>query len=94
MLDASKHFDNATTAPFELQTGTKLEVGQMDRSFMCSSVTLEFDQDQPFYMTMKISKIHVQAFGVENDSFSPRKFDGVGIYKAKRQPIFEITHFL
>ena len=74
MLDASKHFENDTTAPFELQTGTKQAVGQMDRSFMCSSVTLEFDQDAPFFMTMKISKLHVQAFGVDNDTFSPRKF--------------------
>jgi len=73
MLDASKHFENDTTVPFELQTGKKLPVGQIDRSFMCSSEILEFDKDAPFYMTMKISKLHVQAFGVDNDTFSQRK---------------------
>ncbi|XP_053403358.1 lysosome-associated membrane glycoprotein 1-like [Mercenaria mercenaria] len=72
-LDPPKHFENASEiVPFELEDSLDLPIGMINMSFKCNSQQeMVFNQDPGYSMSMKITNLHVQAYDIENGTFSP-----------------------
>ncbi|XP_053403293.1 uncharacterized protein LOC123555152 isoform X2 [Mercenaria mercenaria] len=74
-LDPVKHFENASDIPaFELEDSGDILAGMTNMSYKCNSQQeMFFNQDPGYSMTMKVTNLHVQAYNIENGTFSPAK---------------------
>jgi len=66
-VKTDKHLSDNITAEIEFESSSRIQIGTRPNSYQCSRESFIFGEDLPYYMTMEIQRLHVQAYDVQGE---------------------------